>query len=56
MDRDQAALALDLTHALDGRGPRTFLARQRVALWLDTGRGRVAEDVRWLLHLVGVKN
>lgn len=27
------------------------MARQRVALWLDTGQGRVRNDVAWLLSL-----
>lgn len=51
---ERAAAALDATHDYDGRGPRTFQARRRVAEWLDTGRGRrtsIAMDVAWLMSV-----
>lgn len=51
----QAAGALDLTHDLDGRGPKTFEARKFLATWLDTGRGsvqRVRRDIAWLRNVV----
>jgi hypothetical protein len=45
---ERAARALDLTHAIGERGPRTFNARQRVASALDgVGKLNIA-DVRWL--------
>ena len=49
--RTNAALALDLTHDVGERGPKTMLARQRLAEWLDTGRGSVSAvkaDIAWL--------
>lgn len=50
--RDRAALALDLTHAVGERGPRTFMARERVAAWLDGAtRTEPAADVNWLLRM-----
>jgi hypothetical protein len=46
--RDRAAAALDLTHRIGERGPKTFQARERVAAWLDIG-GRVPKaDIQWL--------
>ena len=50
-----AAGALERTHAFGERGPRTFMARQRVATWLDTGRGslrKVRADIAWLNEVV----
>lgn len=50
---DRIAKALDLTHAVGERGPRTFNARQRLATHLDTGctyRG-VKTDLAWLTQL-----
>ena len=50
-----AATVLDLTHAVGERGPKTFLARKRVAHWLDTGEGNIAvirKDVRWLREVI----
>lgn len=46
--RDRAATALDLTLRHDDRGPRTRLARRRVAEALDLGRRPLAGDVEWL--------
>ena len=57
--RERAAAALDATHALGERGPRTFLARELVANWLDGGRhwsGRVATAVRWLERVARLPN
>lgn len=33
--RERCAAALDRTHAIGERGPRTLRARQQVARWLD---------------------
>lgn len=33
--RQQAAIALDATHAIHYRGPRTMAERNRLAAWLD---------------------
>lgn len=52
--RDMAARALDLTHGMAERGPRTYIARQKVATWLDLG-GKVTQEIRlavlWLTAL-----
>ncbi len=54
LSRELAAKSLDLTHAIDDRGPKTYQARQRVAKWLDCG-GKVTTalrlDVARLLNL-----
>ncbi|HLE80151.1 MAG TPA: hypothetical protein VJA25_02540 [Dehalococcoidia bacterium] len=53
--QQQAALVLDCTHGVGERGPRTFMARNRVAIWLDTGHGvitHIRADVRWLTHVM----
>lgn len=54
LKRDLAAKALDLTHRIGERGPKTFNARRRVAEWLDMGgaapRG-LRRDVAWLLQV-----
>lgn len=50
--RNRTADALDRTHQIAYRGPRTLQARSRLALWLDTGQGtgrQVAIDTAWLL-------
>ena len=52
--RDRAAAALDATHHLDGRGPKTFAARITAASWLDGVGFRPAairEAIRWLERL-----
>lgn len=46
--RDRAAAALDATHDVGERGPRTFQARQRVAVALDAGRRPPLVDVKHL--------
>lgn len=46
--RDHAAMALDHTHAIGERGPRTFNAQLRVAKALDGIGALRVEDVRWL--------
>lgn len=46
--RERAARALDATHSKDGRGPKTFLARRRVALALDADKRPKRKDVEWL--------
>ena len=51
IDADTAALALDLTHAIGERGPKTFLARLRTATALDLGRQPRQSDVNWLLRI-----
>jgi hypothetical protein len=47
----QAAGALDSTHDVGERGPKTLQARNLLAAWLDTGRGslvKVRAAIRWL--------
>lgn len=44
----RAAAALDATHSKGERGPRTYQARQRVALALDLGRKPSLVDIVWL--------
>ena len=47
----RAAVALDRTHAIDNRGPRTAEARKLVAAWLDdvsTYSTKVRHAVNWL--------
>jgi hypothetical protein len=46
--RDRGAAALDTTHALDHRGPRTYMARSRVAEALDLGKKPAKIDIEWL--------
>lgn len=49
--RNQAAEALDATHAVGERGPRTMNARNRLATWLDLGEGSISQvcsDIRTL--------
>ena len=46
--RAQGARLLDETLALDARGPRTYLARQRVAEALDLNRKPYFDDLMWL--------
>jgi len=36
-DRDYIAKALDITLAFSYRGPRTYLDRNELAAWLDSG-------------------
>ena len=50
--RAMGARLLDETLAYDGRGPRTFQARQRVAEALDLKRKPYVKDLRWLQHVV----
>lgn len=40
--------ALDMTWHVGERGPRTFLARQRIATALDLDRNPSPADVKWL--------
>lgn len=46
--RDRAAKVLDMTHSYDGRGPKTGMARDRLALALDNGGRLLKKDVTWL--------
>lgn len=49
--RAKAAEVLDKTHDVDGRGPKTFEARRRVAHFADTlvgSRRQIRTDIRWL--------
>lgn len=50
--RARAARALDLTHRVGERGPKTMNVRDRVARALDAGRVPHVGDVRWLESLV----
>jgi hypothetical protein len=43
---------LDRTHAVGERGPRTFLARQRLAAALDYGFTPRASDLAWLRRVI----
>lgn len=45
---NRAAAALDATHRVGERGPKTFQARQRIAAALDAGRRPLVKDIRWL--------
>ena len=50
----RAATALDNTHSIGERGPRTLNARNLVATWLDTKQGdirKVRAAVNWLESL-----
>ena len=49
----RAAAALDKTHAIGERGPKTFNARQRIALALDSTSKVAIADVRWLEQVGG---
>ena len=49
--RAKGARLLDETLAYDGRGPRTYLARQRVAEALDLKRKPHFNDLMWLQHV-----
>ena len=51
MLREKGTRLLDETLAYDGRGPRTFQARARVAESLDKGRKPYVADLRWLEHV-----
>lgn len=44
----RAAAALDGTIDCDGRGPRTYLTRRRVAAALDNQSRPKVSDIRWL--------
>jgi hypothetical protein len=46
--RDRAAHALDKTHAVGERGPKTFAARNRIATALDKGTKPLLRDIKWL--------
>ena len=50
-----AALALDSTHRLGEQGPRTYLARKRVAAALDADKLPRPVDVRWLQNTAEVE-
>jgi hypothetical protein len=53
--KERAAKALDLTHSVDGRGPRTHMARTFVANWLDGGfwpKESVKRDIIWLEGII----
>ena len=54
--RHRAAAALDATLEHDGRGPRTYLTRQRVAAALDLDKGLTKKDVEWLESIVQKEN
>ena len=49
--RAQGARLLDETLDHDGRGPRTYQTRQRVAAALDLNRKPYVADLRWLQHV-----
>ncbi len=46
--RERAARALDRTHSIGERGPRTYNARQRIAAALDAGKLPTKKDIEWL--------
>ncbi len=48
------ASLLDATHEVGERGPRTYMARKYLAIWLDTGRGSLRKVIayrNWLRHV-----
>lgn len=54
LDQYEAATALDMTQQHVERGPRTWMASQRIATWLDLGERATRQlraDVDWLLAL-----
>ena len=51
---DTIAALLDSTHAVGERGPRTFLARQRLAAVLDLGFTPRQADLAWLKHVAAI--
>lgn len=53
---ERAVKALDLTHAVGERGPRTFNARQRVATALDGADKLTVADVRWLERVAAAQS
>jgi hypothetical protein len=46
--RERAAYALDATHHIGERGPRTLAARDRIATALDEGKKPILQDIKWL--------
>jgi hypothetical protein len=48
---ERAARALDLTHRCGERGPRTWLARNRLATALDLNRPLRLAEIAWLEHV-----
>ena len=51
----RAAAALDMTHHVGLRGPKTINARERLALALDKGRRVLVPDIRWLEHVASIE-
>ena len=49
--RDAVAALLDRTHAVGERGPRTLLARKRLAAVLDLGFTPRRADIAWLTRV-----
>lgn len=50
--KNKAALALDRTHSIGERGPKTYNARQNLARWLDgepVSKNDVKSAIRWLM-------
>ena len=49
--KERAATALDYTHAIGERGPKTYMARQLLANWLDgapTSKTKIEPACTWL--------
>jgi len=52
----RAALALDRTHGIGERGPRTMIARERAAEWLDGRTARMPRAaVEWLERVAALQ-
>ena len=51
VSRDAVAALLDRTHAVGARGPRTLLARKRLAAVLDLGFTPRRADIAWLTRV-----
>lgn len=52
--KQSAATALDRTHKIGERGPKTYNARDKLARWLDgqpVSKNDVRSAIRWLMGL-----
>ena len=47
-DRERAAKALDRTHKIGEKGPRTYNARKRLSMALDKHSKINRKDIAWL--------
>lgn len=52
--KQQAATALDRTHKVGERGPKTYNAREKLGRWLNgqpVSKNDVKSAIRWLMAL-----